>query len=174
MFVSIADEPAMNVIFCHGLESAPHGRKYLALREAGFAVTAPDFRNMNLAARVDTLTAVLASADEEPTLVGSSYGGLTALCASILHSERGGAVRGLVLCAPALARAEEPAATMALVPPAPTTVIHGTRDDVIPIGVSRAFAAEHPSVHLIEVDDGHRLAESLAVIVAATRAIAAG
>ena len=32
----------VRVLFCHGLESGPLGRKVVGLREAGFAVTAPD------------------------------------------------------------------------------------------------------------------------------------
>ena len=50
-----------NVLFCHGLESAPHGRKYHALKEAGLDVRAPDFQGLNLAARVAKLLPILDS-----------------------------------------------------------------------------------------------------------------
>jgi pimeloyl-ACP methyl ester carboxylesterase len=45
------------------------------------------------------------------------------------------------------------------VPPAcPVTIIHGHRDDTVPIADSRAYAAEHPDqVQLVEVDADHDL-----------------
>lgn len=158
----------MTVVFCHGLEGSPHGKKAQALRAAGLDVVAPDFSGMNLAARVATLLPVLA---EHPdcTLVGSSYGGLTALCGAILHMRTAGKLRGLVLAAPALFRAEPPADVLELVPPCPTIVIHGLRDALIPAAHVDAWAAEHPHVRLQLVDDEHVLAGSLPLIVAAAR-----
>lgn len=43
----------------------------------------------------------------------------------------------------------------------PTLVLHGRRDDVVPIERSRAFAADKPHVRLVELDDGHELVGSL-------------
>ena len=163
----------MTVIFCHGLESGPHGRKYHALVGAGFDVQSPDFRGQSLAARVTTLAPVLRAA-ANPVVVGSSYGGITALCAAIQHVEAGGALCGLVLCAPALGRFEPPADGMRLYPPAPTIIIHGRNDDVVPVRVSEDFAAEHPQVKLVLVDDEHTLAGSLDLIIAATRSLVDG
>lgn len=163
----------MTVIFCHGLESTPHGRKYQALVAAGLDVVSPDFRHQDLAARVATLAPVLRAATD-PVLVGSSYGGITALCAAIRFVAAGGALRGLVLCAPALGRSEPPADGMRLHAPAPTIIIHGTRDEVVPSAVSQGFAAAHPEVQLVLVDDEHRLVDSIDVIVAATRALVLG
>jgi len=51
--------------------------------------------------------------------------------------------------------AGEPAVT------APTLILHGAHDDVVPIEQSRAFAAGKPHVALIELDDGHELVRSL-------------
>lgn len=158
------------VVFCHGLESSPHGSKYQALKAAGFTVVSPDFQGQNLAARVATLMPVL-QATPDVVVVGSSYGGITALCGAIRHVEAGGRVRGLVLCAPALMLFEPPADRMRLYPPAPTTIVHGRGDEVIPAGVSEDFAAAHPEVRLVLVDDGHRLAGSIAVILAETAAM---
>lgn len=162
----------MSVIFCHGLESSPHGRKYQALRAAGLDPISPDFQGQNLAARVATLLPVL-RAHDDAVLVGSSYGGITALCAAIEHVEAGGRVRALVLCAPALGRFEPPADTMRLYPPAPTVILHGTRDSVVPASVSEAFAAEHPQVQLVLVDDEHTLTASIAKMIELVRAAAA-
>ncbi len=161
------------VLFCHGLESSPTGRKYQALRAAGFAVESPDFRGQDLAARVATLRPHL-HGDAELVLVGSSYGGITALCAAIQHVEAGGRLRGLLLCAPALGRYEPPADAMRLWPPARTIILHGRGDEIVPLQVSQAFAAEHPEVQLVVVDDGHTLAGSVGAIVAATRSLVDG
>jgi len=161
------------VVFCHGLESHPHGSKYRALCDAGFDVTSPDFQGQNLAQRIATLAPVL-RARADVVIVGSSYGGLTALCGAIRHVADGGRVRGLVLCAPALHWREPPADAMRLAPPAPTIVIHGRRDDVVACTVSEQFAAAHPDVELVLVDDEHRLQGSIDVIVAATRRLVDG
>ncbi len=41
-----------------------------------------------------------------------------------------------------------------------TLIIHGTRDEVVPVETSRRYAAERPHVRLLEVDDDHGLAAS--------------
>jgi pimeloyl-ACP methyl ester carboxylesterase len=46
----------------------------------------------------------------------------------------------------------------------PTLVIHGTRDDVVPVEGSRRWAAGKQHVRLVEVDDGHELVASLDLI----------
>ena len=107
---------------------------------------------------------VLAGLDDA-VVVGSSYGGLVALIAVLRARAAGRSVRGLVLCAPALELPEAPASEMELGPPdIPTTVIHGRRDEVVPIDWSRRFAARG-GVSLREVDDDHGLAGSVEVII---------
>lgn len=55
--------------------------------------------------------------------------------------------------------------------PCPTTIIHGTRDSIVPIASSRAYAQAHADrVNLIEVDDDHLLTSSLATIEAIAEA----
>lgn len=163
----------MTVVFCHGLEGSPQGRKAQALRAAGLDLVAPDFTGMNLAARVATLMPELAAHDG-CVLVGSSYGGLAALCGAILHTRAGGTIRGLVLCAPALTLHEPPADALDLAPPCPTILIHGLRDELFPAAAIEAWAAVHPRVRLDLVDDAHVLAGSLARIVAAARELEQG
>ena len=51
----------------------------------------------------------------------------------------------------------------------PTTVNHGTRDEVVPIAGSRLLKARCPHVQLVEVDDDHRLGASLDHLMAAVR-----
>lgn len=160
----------MTVVFCHGLEGSPQGYKARALRAAGLPVVAPDFTGQNLAARVATLLPVLA-AHPGCTLVGSSYGGLAALCGAVLHARAGGTLRGLVLCAPALGLVEAPADALDLAPPCPTAILHGRRDALVPAAHSEAYAAAHPGVALELLDDEHVLAGSMDRIVAAVRRV---
>jgi len=47
----------------------------------------------------------------------------------------------------------------------PTLIIHGTRDDIVPVEGSRRWATGKQHVHLVEVDDGHELVASLDLIV---------
>lgn len=42
----------------------------------------------------------------------------------------------------------------------PTLIIHGVRDDVIPVASSRNFAIEHPWVELLEIDSDHALVDA--------------
>lgn len=51
----------------------------------------------------------------------------------------------------------------------PVTVVHGTRDDTVPIATSRRWLRDHSGARLIEVDDTHDLLASLDVIDRAVR-----
>ncbi|MFO0747556.1 MAG: YqiA/YcfP family alpha/beta fold hydrolase [Myxococcota bacterium] len=53
--------------------------------------------------------------------------------------------------------------------PCPTVIIHGTSDATVPIETSRAYVAAHPLATLVEVDDGHLLANAAATIEARVR-----
>jgi pimeloyl-ACP methyl ester carboxylesterase len=46
----------------------------------------------------------------------------------------------------------------------PATVVHGTRDDRVPIESSRRWLADHPQARLVVVDDGHDLMSSLPAV----------
>jgi pimeloyl-ACP methyl ester carboxylesterase len=160
------------IVFAHGLEGSPQGTKIRTLREAGFDVEAPDFVGMVLADRVALLEK--ASARESIVLGGSSYGGLAAAIVAARHPSR---FRGLLLCAPAFNVSEPPAldpGSIRAPEGMPTIIIHGKANDVVPIEVSRLYRARSgDGVELIEVEDGHRLAESLEVIVEAARRLGA-
>lgn len=47
----------------------------------------------------------------------------------------------------------------------PTLILHGRRDDVVPVEHSRTFAAGRDHVRLIELDDGHELVASLPTLL---------
>lgn len=55
----------------------------------------------------------------------------------------------------------------------PTLVMHGLRDDVVPVDRARTFATGKPNVRLIELDDGHELVASLPRLLAETEAFLA-
>jgi len=48
----------------------------------------------------------------------------------------------------------------------PTLILHGRRDDAVPIERSRELAAGRPHVRLVEFDDGHELIASLPALLA--------
>jgi pimeloyl-ACP methyl ester carboxylesterase len=159
----------MTILFAHGLESGPIGRKSQALLDAGYEVIAPDGRGCDLAQRVAGLVAALVAAEHPPLVVGSSFGGIAGLVAALVAAERGVVVPGLVLCAPALMLPPPDGTVEGLWCPAPTIIVHGTRDEVIPIEVSRRFAREH-GARLREVDDDHGLGQAgLVAILTAVR-----
>ncbi|MCB9529584.1 MAG: prolyl oligopeptidase family serine peptidase [Myxococcales bacterium] len=57
----------------------------------------------------------------------------------------------------------------------PTVVVHGLRDDVIPMQHALAFALRSPGVkRLIGVDDGHRLLDDLSIIGEAVAVLGIG
>jgi pimeloyl-ACP methyl ester carboxylesterase len=53
----------------------------------------------------------------------------------------------------------------------PAVIIHGTQDDIVPIESSRKVSTSNPTVELIEVEDGHRLAESMHFIPLAVQRV---
>lgn len=148
----------------------PEGRKPTALREAGLTVHAPNGQKKALAEHVAQIHRLLESVTR-PVLVGSSYGGLAVLAVARDTSHP---LAGVVLCAPALIWSEQPAgAPEGLIAPPGTVVLHGTRDTIIPLDASRALVARSPGCRLIELDDDHRLACSLEILVAEVRGRAA-
>lgn len=52
--------------------------------------------------------------------------------------------------------------------PCPTLILHGTRDDVVPVETSRRYAASRPHVSLVELPDGHALLDVEGEVVAWT------
>jgi pimeloyl-ACP methyl ester carboxylesterase len=159
------------VVFLHGLESGPHGGKYKALVEAGLFVVSPDLQGVDLAGRVEAGLEVVRAGDPANTiLVGSSYGGATAVVVAHRLGEAGTPVRGCVLCAPALYRDEPPLNGQPPAPSAPTVVIHAVQDDIVPYAWSERWATAH-GIALVAVDDNHRLSKSRDRIVALVQSL---
>jgi pimeloyl-ACP methyl ester carboxylesterase len=151
------------IVFAHGLEGHPEGTKVQWLRTQGFEVIAPDGRGLVLNDRLIDLE--IETRRGGVLLAGSSYGGLAAAWLAQQYPDR---FLGLLLLAPALHHTEPPVVDAALLKApvtVPTRVIHGVSDDIVPIQVSRRYchlSGRH--TQLFEVNDGHRLANSLSTI----------
>ncbi|MBN2432494.1 MAG: alpha/beta fold hydrolase [Acidobacteria bacterium] len=149
------------VIFSHGKESGPWGRKITVLAQiaeaAGFDVYSVDYRGLpTVGERVSRLLQQCLSVARVAVLVGSSMGGYVAATAA-----REVRPAGLFLMAPALGLAgyapdpEPPACRI--------TVIHAWQDDIIPAAHSLRFARQWGAeLHL--VNDDHRLESNLPLI----------
>jgi len=160
-----AGRTQMQIVFLHGLESGPKGSKFRSLAAAFPNVGAPDTEGVvDVNERLRCIESELAGR-RNLLLVGSSFGGLMACLFVDRHPHR---VAGCVLLAPALHdRVAQWVASIRRVPER-CIIIHGLRDDIVPIAASRVCATRF-GVELTEVDDGHRLANSHEIIVAATR-----
>lgn len=143
------------VVFLHGLESGPHGSKYHWLTELGLGeVLAPDCTG--ILDPLERLARIRDALREEAylLLVGSSFGGLMALRYASQYPDQ---VAGVVLCAPAVHRPEwQPPPP----PKVPLAVLHGARDEVVPLQAVRDWAGWSAPVTV--VDDDHRLHASRA------------
>lgn len=154
------------ILFAHGLESGPVGRKTEMLRAAGYDLTAPDCRGLALDERIARLLEALAGMPAQTIVVGSSFGGIAGLVAAQWSARRGHPPAGLLLCAPALQLEVPPPWTIPLARPCPVVVVHGEHDEIIPIAVSEAYCRVH-HVELVRCDDDHSLARSSDAITAA-------
>lgn len=156
------DAGHLDVIFSHGQESGPWGSKITAMagmvRELGARADSIDYQGMaDPAERVAKLVRVLKETDRPVILVGSSMGGHVATAASAEQP-----VDGVFVLAPAyyMPGYEE------LTPPPPACpleIVHGWRDDVVPVENSIRFAREAGAA-LHVVDGDHRLTANIATI----------
>jgi alpha/beta superfamily hydrolase len=151
--------PERYVLFNHGLESTPWGKKISALAETargeGYKVESIDYRGIaDPEKRVQLLVESCRELRGELVLVGSSLGAwVAAKAASTLHA------RGLFLMAPAIYR-EELAPLPLRAVDCPLTIVHGWQDDVVPVEHSVRFAREHRAA-LIVLNDNHVLHASI-------------
>lgn len=149
------------VVFAHGMESAPWGTKITALakiaRQQGFAAESPDFRHtQDFGERVAHLESLNLRCSGKLVLAGSSMGGYVAAHAAATLKPT-----GLFLMAPALyfeGFDEEPQDCPAL-----TTVVHGWKDDVVPVERALRFSTPRlADLHLL--DSGHTLNDRLPIL----------
>jgi pimeloyl-ACP methyl ester carboxylesterase len=154
--------PNRYVVFSHGQDGAPWGRKITALadtaRSEGYQPESVDYRGIDSPrARIARLMEFCQALEGDLVLVGSSVGGYVSVAsASLLHA------RGLFLLAPALYSEGLPQLRKRVLD-CPTTVVHGWRDEVVPYEHSARFAKLYgATLHL--VDDDHRLHGELRLI----------
>ena len=147
------------VVFSHGKDAGPWGVKITALagnaRSEGYEVESVDYRGIDdPRERVNKLVEFCKELKGDLVLCGSSLGGYVSVAAaSLLHA------RGVFLMAPAL--------TMPGLPPlreklldCPTTIVHGWKDDVVPVEQSIEFARRHGcALHILNSD--HRLQDEV-------------
>lgn len=141
------------LIYLHGLESDSNSGKARQFREWFPGMLTPDFKG-SFEERMTQLEPILAGQDGW-TLIGSSFGGLMGAVYTCKHPTQ---VRKLILLAPALLR--EPFGSHLDLEPVsvPTVIIHGTLDDVVPLGPVREIAQKlftNLTYHIVE--DDHRL-----------------
>ena len=150
------------VYFSHGQESGPWGTKIQSMaetvRKLGCRAESVDYQGIaDPTARVEKLLAECANVDEPLLLVGSSMGGHVATAAA---AELG--ARGLFVLAPAYYMAGYEELTPAA-PDLPIMIVHGWRDDVVPVDNSIRYArASHATLHVL--DGNHRLTENISEI----------
>lgn len=147
-----------HIVFSHGLDGAQWGKKITAMAEVArryqLQVESVDYANLETPARVARLLEVCRRLDRPVILVGSSLGAHVATTVSAQV-----ATRGLYLLAPAFFMPGFEQYTPR--PPAcPVTIVHGWRDDVVPVDNALRFAREHRcTLHLIDAD--HRMHENV-------------
>ena len=154
--------PTRHVVFSHGQEGAPWGRKITALadtaRSEGYQPESVDYRGIEgVRERLARLMDFCQELQGDLVLVGSSLGGYLSLAAaSLLHA------RGVFLLAPAIYVEGLPELRENLLD-CPATLVHGWRDSVVPYEHSVRFAQRYrATLHLI--DDEHRLHEQLSLV----------
>ncbi|HEY2678852.1 MAG TPA: alpha/beta fold hydrolase [Steroidobacteraceae bacterium] len=156
------------VVFSHGKESGPWGSKITAMagvaRELGLNVESVDYRGMDdPRERVQKLLSQGAAHEGSLVLVGSSMGGhVSAAAAARLRA------RALFLLAPAFYMPGFESHTPQDVT-APTAIVHGWHDTVVPVENSIRWAREHrAALHIL--DSEHRLEDQIGTICGLLRA----
>jgi pimeloyl-ACP methyl ester carboxylesterase len=146
-------------IFLHGLEGSSQGTKAQFLRQIFPPMHIPDFSG-DIDERMAQLAPTLGT-HAGWTIIGSSFGGLMGALWTCAHPER---VRRLILLAPALDRppfGTQPPSPVAV----PTTVYHGTQDDVVSLEEVRRLAEQvFTALTFHVVDDDHQLRATVAAL----------
>jgi pimeloyl-ACP methyl ester carboxylesterase len=152
------------VIFSHGKDSGPWGRKITAMaarvREQGYAALSVDYQGIDdPGVRTAKLIAAAGDLSGRYVLVGSSLGGhVSGAAAATLEP------RGLFLMAPAFYMPGYESYTPQNVR-CPTSIVHGWHDDIVPVENSIRWAREHrASLHVLDSD--HRLEDRIDEICA--------
>ncbi|MEP7137165.1 MAG: YqiA/YcfP family alpha/beta fold hydrolase [Chloroflexota bacterium] len=158
------------LIYLHGSDSNSNSGKARLFREWFPGMLTPDFSG-SFDERMSQLGTIL-SDKTDLTIIGSSYGGLMGTVFTCEHPHQ---VRKLILLAPSLVRDSsgayhDPAIGEYLggsrrflqAVSVPTVIVHGTKDDVVPLEPVRVTAQilfTNLTYHIVE--DDHRLQKSV-------------
>jgi predicted alpha/beta-hydrolase family hydrolase len=157
------------VVFSHGKESGPWGGKITAMaavvRDLNLGVESVDYRGMaDPGQRVEKLVHAGGELKGPLVLVGSSMGGYVSAAAAARL-----APRALFLLAPAFYMPGFEEYTPHDVAAA-TAIVHGWRDEVVPVENSIRWAGEHrATLHVLDSD--HRLEDQIGPICVLLRAL---
>ena len=143
------------VVFSHGKETGPHGRKIRKLQEIaeaqGAQTISVDYTSTyDPTERVNILLNTKLPEHSGLILVGSSMGGYVSTTASA-HLKPD----GLLLMAPAFGLPDYPNHYPAPVA-SQVVAVHGWHDEVVPVDNAITWAQRH-NVRLVLVDDNHSL-----------------
>lgn len=140
------------IIFSHGKESGPRGKKISLLadigKKFGASIIIPDYSDLLLPElRVDRLLSLNLPAHHKLILVGSSMGGYVSIVASKkLYAS------GLFLMAPAIGLAGY-SELMPDIGRHATTIIHGWNDKIVPVENVFNFSELHKAdLHILDAD----------------------
>lgn len=146
-------------VFSHGQESGPWGTKIKAMAKLveslGLKAISVDYQGIpDPTARVQKLMDECAEIDDGIILVGSSMGGHVATAAA-----EAVVAAGVFVLAPAYYMEGHEDLTPEP-PKMPITIVHGWRDDVVPVDHSIRFARScSATLHIVDGD--HRLTENI-------------
>lgn len=141
------------VLFLHGLESKPGGKKAKHLKNAGFKVLNPELPKSSFVESVK-IAQELIDKEAPDVIVGSSRGGAIAMNVALNSA-------GLVLIAPAWKRflGEADMETFGIrVDPSKTMLIHSDNDVIVPPEDSRELEKRY-KVGKISIGEGHRMSD---------------
>jgi predicted alpha/beta-hydrolase family hydrolase len=156
------------VVFSHGQATSPWGEKITAMaavvRDLGLAAESVDYQGIDEPQlRVEKLLSFARPFAGHLVLAGSSLGGHVSAAAA-----RSLGARGLFLLAPAFFMPGFEEFTPRNVG-CPAVIVHGWRDDIVPVDHSVRWAHEHrAALHVL--DSGHRLQDQLPSICLYLRA----
>jgi pimeloyl-ACP methyl ester carboxylesterase len=144
------------IIYLHGSDSSSQSGKARQFAERFPGMVTPDFTG-DFDERMAQLKTILGR-KKGWTIIGSSLGGLMG---TVFTCQKPTQVRKLILLAPALMKDPFGSYLNLEAVSVPTTVIHGTADDVVPLDEAREYAEKlFTNLKYIVVDDGHRLQEA--------------
>tara|TARA_E500000331_G_scaffold129739_1_gene126867 strand:+ start:370 stop:825 length:456 start_codon:yes stop_codon:yes gene_type:complete len=133
----------MKVLFLHGLESQPGGRKSTFLKENGHVVSNPALPKEPFSIAVKIAQDVI-NYEKPDVVVGSSRGGAVAMAVDSKDCE-------LVLIAPAWKKYGVSKDLK------PATILHSESDSVVPFADTQELFRSNHGLTVISCEDDHRM-----------------